>query len=30
VPIDPKAFDSRERALLMRNFETVAVRTVDV
>jgi len=30
VPIDPKAFDSRERAMLMRNFETVAVRTVDV
>jgi hypothetical protein len=30
VPIDPKAFDSREKALLMRNFETVAVGTVDV
>jgi len=25
VPIDPKAFDSRERALLMRNFDTIAV-----
>jgi hypothetical protein len=30
VPIDPKAFDSRERAMLMRNFETLAVPRVDV
>ena len=30
VPIDPKAFDSRERALLMRNFETIVVRTAGV
>lgn len=30
VPVDPKAFNSRERAMLMKNFETLAVRTVDV
>jgi len=29
VPVDPKAFNSRERAILMKNFETLAVRTVD-
>jgi hypothetical protein len=29
VPIDPKAFDSREKALLMRNFENIAVRRLD-
>lgn len=30
VPIDPKAFDSRERAMLTRNFDTIAVRMVEV
>jgi hypothetical protein len=30
VPIDPKAFNSRESAMLMRNFETLAVRRLDV
>ncbi len=30
VPIDPKAFDSRERAMLMRNFETLAIPRVDL
>jgi hypothetical protein len=30
VPIDPNAFDSREKAMLMRNFENLAVRRLDV
>ncbi len=30
VPIDPKAFDSRDRAMLMRNFENLAVARLDV
>ncbi len=29
VPIDPKAFSSRETAMLMRNFETISVRRID-
>ena len=30
VPIEPKAFNSRESAMLMRNFDTIAVRRLDV